>query len=217
MTAGHLFAPERAYRVQRSTNTDTPLPPEEPMGENPPDGAIVDYALNHPASRVVLTFYDNSRHVVRRFSSDDAAPSPIPHLDKPAYWERPFVKLSTAAGMHRFAWDLREAPPSADQDLPISAVPHDTPRIPQGPLVVPGRYLVSLDVDGHVLESMVDVVMDPRVVISSEALEAQYQLARRLTSLANRSYDAAAKSRNNTAMAAFTKINEAAVGLAGYR
>lgn len=60
---------------------------------------------------------------------------------------------------------------------------------------------------------MVDVVMDPRVVISSEALEAQYQLARRLTSLANRSYDAAAKSRNNTAMAAFTKINEAAVGL----
>ncbi len=211
--SGYLFAPERAYRVQRSTNTDTPLPPEEPLGENPPDGAIVDYVLNHPASRVVLTFYDNSRHVVRRFSSEDAAPSPIPHLDKPAYWERPFVKLSTAAGMHRFAWDLREAPPSADQDLPISAVPHDTPRIPQGPLVVPGRYLVSLDVDGHVLESMVDVVMDPRVVISSEALEAQYQLARRLTSLANRSYDAAAKSRNNTAMAAFTKINEAAVGL----
>jgi photosystem II stability/assembly factor-like uncharacterized protein len=209
----YLFAPERAYRVRRSTNTDTPLPPEEPMGENPPDGAIVDYTLNHPADRVVLVFYDNGRRVVRRFSSDDAAPAAIPHLDKPAYWERPFVKLSTAPGMHRFAWDLREAPPSADQDLPISAVPHDTPRIPQGPLVVPGRYLVSLNVDGHVMESMVDVVMDPRVVISNEALETQYLLAARLTTLANRSYNAAAKARNSTAAAAFTKINEGAVAL----
>jgi hypothetical protein len=161
----------------------------------------------------VLTFYDDSRHVVRRFSSDDAAPAPIPHLDKPAYWERPFVKLSTTAGMHRFTWDLREAPPSSDQDLPISAVPHDTPRVPQGPLVVPGRYLVSLDVDGHIMESPLEVVMDPRVVISNEALEAQYQLAARLTSLANRSYAAAAKARNNAAMAAFTKINGDAVAL----
>jgi photosystem II stability/assembly factor-like uncharacterized protein len=209
----YLFAPERAYRVRRSTNTDTPLPPEEPMGENPPDGAIVDYELNHPADRIVLTFYDNSRRVVRRFSSDDTAPAAIPHLAKPAYWERPFVKLSTAPGMHRFAWDLREAAPAADQDLPISAVPHDTPRVPQGPLVVPGRYLVSLNVDGHVMESTVEVVMDPRVVFSNEALETQYLLAARLTTLANRSYNAAAKARNNTAMAAFTKINQAAIAL----
>ena len=209
----YLFAPERAYRVRRSTNTDTPLPPEEPMGENPPDGAIVDYELNHPADRIVLTFYDNSRRVVRRFSSDATAPAAIPHLAKPAYWERPFVKLSTAPGMHRFAWDLREAAPAADQDLPISAVPHDTPRVPQGPLVVPGRYLVSLNVDGHVMESTVEVVMDPRVVFSNEALETQYLLAARLTTLANRSYNAAAKARNNTAMAAFTKINQAAIAL----
>ena len=26
-------------------NTDTPLPPEEPRGENPPDGAILYYSL----------------------------------------------------------------------------------------------------------------------------------------------------------------------------
>src|SRR5579863_290845 len=210
----YLFAPERAYRVRRSTNTDTPLPPEEPMGENPPDGAIVDYELNHPAKRVVLSFYDDKRQLVRRFSSEDAAPSPIPHLDKPTYWERAFVKPSTGTGMHRFVWDLREAPPAADQDLPISAVPRDTPRTPQGPLVIPGRYLVSLDVDGHVMESMVDVVMDPRVVISNEALKAQYLLAAQLTSLANKSYDAAAKAGKNAAAAAvFIKINEAAAAL----
>jgi hypothetical protein len=115
--------------------------------------------------------------------------------------------------MHRFVWDLREAPPLADQDLPISAVPHDTPRTPQGPLVLPGLYTVRLDVDGRTVQRPLEIVMDPRVVISMEALEAQYQLAARLTSLANKSYEAAAKARNSTATAAFTKINGAAAAL----
>ncbi|HEV3092221.1 MAG TPA: hypothetical protein VGX91_12350, partial [Candidatus Cybelea sp.] len=83
----HLFTPQRAYRVRRSTNTDTPLPPEEPKGTNPPDGAIVDYALTSPAYRVTLAFYDSAGRLVRRYSSADAEPPPIAHLDKPAYWE----------------------------------------------------------------------------------------------------------------------------------
>ncbi len=40
---GFLFTPAPAYRVRRDQNTDTPLPPEEPAGTNPPDGAIIDY------------------------------------------------------------------------------------------------------------------------------------------------------------------------------
>ena len=40
-----LFAPELAYRVRWDTNTDTPLPPDEPAGQNPPDGAIFNYYL----------------------------------------------------------------------------------------------------------------------------------------------------------------------------
>ncbi len=147
VAAPHLFVPEHAYRVRRSTNTDTPLPPEEPAGQNPPDGAIVNYALASPANHVALSFYDTEGHLERRFSSDDTPPAPIPNLDKPAYWERPFVRPATSAGMHRFAWDLREtAPRSTVQDLPISAVPHDTPRTPEGLLVPPGSYLVRLSV-----------------------------------------------------------------------
>ena len=117
--------------------------------------------------------------------------------------------------MHRFVWDLREPPPLAiSQDLPISAVPHDTPRVPEGPLVLPDVYTVRLDVDGHTMQRPLRVVMDPRVVISNEALAAQYLLATRLTSLANKSYDAAAKARGNAvATAAFTRINEAAAAL----
>jgi hypothetical protein len=91
--------------------------------------------------------------------------------------------------MHRFVWDLREAPPrSFDQDLPISAVPHGTPRIPEGVLVVPGRYTVRLDVDGHTTERQLDVVMDPRVTVSQQSLEEQYRLSAALAAMMNHSY-----------------------------
>src|SRR5206468_3646407 len=40
-----LFKPQTAYRVRWNTNTDTPLPPDEPAAPNPPEGAIIDYYL----------------------------------------------------------------------------------------------------------------------------------------------------------------------------
>src|SRR5207244_4039463 len=40
-----LFKPQVALRVRANLNTDTPLPPDEPVGENPPDGAMIDYFL----------------------------------------------------------------------------------------------------------------------------------------------------------------------------
>jgi photosystem II stability/assembly factor-like uncharacterized protein len=210
----HLFAPVRAFRVRRSLNSDTPLPPEEPRGENPPDGAIVDYALAAPARHVTLTILDGAGNAVRRYSSDDVPPAPIAHLDKPRYWERPFVRPATGAGMHRFVWDLRETPPRALQpDLPISAVPHDTPRVPEGPLVVPGRYTIVLEVDGRILQRRLEVAMDPRVSIAPSALREQYSLARELAAMMDRSYTvaAAAKARGDAGKArAFASLNDEA-------
>jgi photosystem II stability/assembly factor-like uncharacterized protein len=206
----HLFTPETAYRVRRSTNTDTPLPPEEPRGENPPDGAIVDYLLASPAQHVEISILDAAGREVRRFSSGDAVPAPIPNLDKPAYWERPFRRPGTAAGMHRFVWDLREPPPRAfEQALPISANPHDTPRVPEGPLVVPGRYTVRLTVDGRTRTQDLTVVMDPRVTISAAALAEQFALAQRLASLMNRSYAAGFRPLNASAAALLDDIEGA--------
>ncbi|HEV2664985.1 MAG TPA: glycoside hydrolase, partial [Blastocatellia bacterium] len=49
-----LFKPRTAIRVRRSVNTDTPIPPEEPMGQNPPDGAILNYWLKSDAKEVRL-------------------------------------------------------------------------------------------------------------------------------------------------------------------
>jgi photosystem II stability/assembly factor-like uncharacterized protein len=213
----HLFAPARTFRVRRSTNTDTPLPPEEPTGENPPDGAVIDYALAAPARRVTIAIYDANGDEVRRYASDDPEPGPIPHLDKPAYWERPFVRPATGAGMHRFVWDLREpAPRALEEDLPISAVPHDTPRVPQGPLVLPGRYTVRLSADGVSQERPLLVAMDPRVSISQSELARQLALSNRIVAAINLSYERAAQAKaagDVKSAAVFADINDQAVSL----
>ena len=86
----HLFRPSAAYRVRRSENTDTPLPPEEPAGQNPPDGAIVYYYLKSAATApVTLEIFDAARKLVRRYASNDK-PEPIdPSVNVPTYWIRP--------------------------------------------------------------------------------------------------------------------------------
>lgn len=205
-----FFQPALAYRMRRSVNTDTPLPPEEPTGENPPDGAILDYTLASPAQRVTISIVDSNGRLVRRYSSAEAAPAPIPHLDKPAYWERPFARPATGTGMHRFVWDLRETPPRApQQDLPISAVPHRTPREPEGPLVVPGRYTVALDVDGRTMERALTVAMDPRVRISRAALLEQFGLAMQLVRIMNGTAERSRRRINDQAAALLDTVEGA--------
>ena len=172
-----LFKPGDAYRIRRSTNTDTPLPIDEPAGENPPDGALIDYAL--PASTagpVTLEVLDSAGKVLRRFSSEDkpyATPGELAKQLIPLYWLAPQQSLPATPGLHRWVWDLRATTPIAtDYEYPISAVPHRTPRTPQGPLVVPGRYNLRLTANGQTLTSTLTVKMDPRVKITSAELAA---------------------------------------------
>ncbi len=191
----YLFKPANAYRVRRDTWSDTPLPPEEPAGQNPPDGAIIDYALASDArGPVTIAIYDAAGRLAREYKSIDK-PAPIdPEITVPTYWVRtPRVPAATA-GLHRFVWDYRYATPrSVSYDYPISAIEHDTPLVPQGVLAMPGRYTVKLTADGHTSTQSFVLKMDPRVNIGTAALREQYDLATRIVSLMNRTY-AAAKS-----------------------
>ena len=181
-SSAYLFQPEVAYRIKRDTNTDTPIPPDEPAGKNPPDGAIIDYYLGSaPASNfpVMLEIYDSAGSLVRRYSSSDKPEEVDPkRLAVPTYWIRPYQPLSAAPGMHRFVWDLhyprpKDIPPS----FPISAVHRDTPAEPMGPAVMPGEYTIRLIGGNHRLERRLTVKEDPRVTTPLEALRQQFDLS----------------------------------------
>src|SRR5271157_1743802 len=159
----HLFAPRPTWRFPRDTNTDTPLPPEEPAGKNPPDGAIVYYYLKTaPAGLLTLEIFDSTGKSVRRFSSADKAP-PVPaDLNVPAYWLRPFQPLSSEPGMHRFIWDLHgPAGGGGRGGPPISAVYMDTPN-GEGPWLPAGSYTVKLTAGGQTYTQPLVVKPDPR-------------------------------------------------------
>jgi len=178
--SAQLFAPQVAYRVKRNVNTDTPLPPEEPVGQNPPDGSIINYYLPTDArGPVTLEIYDSKNQLVRRYSSaDKAEPIDEKPFQVPSYWFRPPQVLSTKAGLQRFVWDLMYAPPPAfSHGFPISAIYKDTPLYPQGPSVLPGTYMVKLTVDGRTSSQPVTVKMDPRVKTSTAGLTQQFDLS----------------------------------------
>ncbi len=197
----HLFKPAAAIRARRSTYTDTPVPPDEPNGENPPDGAIVDYFLSKPASgAVTLEILDGSGKLVRRFSSEDKPELSAEELQKqliPIYWVRPAKSLSADAGMHRWVWDLRyPAPVSTSHEYPISAVPGNTPRGPLGPLALPGQFSVRLTVNGASYTAPFTVKMDPRVKIAQSGLAQMFQAQTRLADIYSRSTTALLQARS---------------------
>jgi hypothetical protein len=197
----YLFNPEAAYRVRRSTNPDTPIPPDEPAGQNPPDGAILDYFFTQPASGpVTLEIVDAQGKLVRRFSSTDKPEVTQAELEKqliPLYWIRMPKNLSASAGMHRWVWDLHyPSPASLQHTYPISAVPYDTPRTPQGPIALPGEYTTRLAVNGHTFTASLTLKMDPRVNASPADLEKQFDLEMRLASELTTSTEAVRQARS---------------------
>jgi photosystem II stability/assembly factor-like uncharacterized protein len=177
----HLYAPQTAMRIRGDMNPPTPWPADMATGENPPDGAMIDYYLGPNFSgAVMLEIADSKGDVISRFKS----PDPVPPLDArypvPTLWARPPRVLSAAPGHHRFLWDMQypQVPgmstgPDADQ-----AVPYNTPSVSTAPWVLPGNYTVRLIADGKTISEPLKVVMDPRVKTSTADLQEQFKVSK---------------------------------------
>jgi photosystem II stability/assembly factor-like uncharacterized protein len=174
-----LYKPQTAYRVRYSLYTDTPVPQEEPAGQNPPDGAIINYFLRDPQQSVVLEITDSKGNLVRAFSSKDK-PYEIPDVNIPEYWIRPQQILSGERGSHRFVWDLHYAPLDVPPSYPISAVYGNTAPSATSPWVMPGTYTIKLKVGDQVYTQPLTVKMDPRVKTSSVELQQQHDFSVRV-------------------------------------
>jgi photosystem II stability/assembly factor-like uncharacterized protein len=163
-----LYRPQMTVRVDGDAFPGTPIPPEEPTADNPPNGAVLDYYLPGTAQAVALGVYDSSHTMVRRVTSAPKQPTrrtPLPIAER---WFPTPQRLETSAGMHRFiwnlAWDLSGAPEDNEPD-------DGEGRIPHAPRVAPGTYTVELQVNGeNVSTEPLVLIKDPR----SPATQAQF-------------------------------------------
>jgi photosystem II stability/assembly factor-like uncharacterized protein len=195
--ATFLFKPKLTYRFRRNKNTDTPLPPEEPAGKNPPDGAIINYRLAADAGTpVVLDILDEAGSAIRTFSSADSIEPIENDLNVPTYWVRPQQRVATGRGTHRFVWDLHYPPPKVlGHDYPISAIYGDTPRFLLGPAVLPGTYTVRLTANGKSSTQPLTIKMDPRVQITDAGLRLQRNIGVRMNDAISRDFAALSEVR----------------------
>ena len=178
----HLFHPSDAWRIRGNENRDTPWPPSTPVGENPPDGAIIDYWLKDNVKEISLKISDEDGNIIREFSNSDVPEK----LNAERYFDKRWLGTpqlpSDKSGMHRFIWDLRyKRPPALKYDYAISGLwMKGTPLKPQGPLVLPGTYVVTLTVDGKEYNQQLNVKMDPRVDVTVEELKQQLEFAQNI-------------------------------------
>ncbi|HZW59257.1 MAG TPA: hypothetical protein VFE85_03090, partial [Woeseiaceae bacterium] len=168
-----LVAPAAAIRLRYNQNKDTPLPPEEPTGENPPAGAVLDYILpddfSGPARLEILAA---DGRVIRAFDSETVPVLPKARIYFAETWLGTPQALPAEPGHHRFVWNLRyPPPPTLASEYSIAAVPGEpTPILPEGAFVLPGHYTVRLTAGRETVSQPLAVVLDPRVEVDGDTL-----------------------------------------------
>jgi photosystem II stability/assembly factor-like uncharacterized protein len=196
--AAHLFPPRDPYRVDWGHADATAA---HPVGDNPPSGAGFTYWLKEPRQTVTVTVLDSAGRVIRTFTSrqdsltaaDSAAAAPalqarrdsltragldsmrvdsvlgdtLKDEDKPWPHRPPAPpRVPDKAGLNRFAWNLRYPGPAAFWGMNDIGT--------DGPMALPGRYRVRLEVGGQRYEQSFRVLEDPRVHASPAALARQF-------------------------------------------
>jgi photosystem II stability/assembly factor-like uncharacterized protein len=176
-SAAWLFAARRAVRVHPAGFQGTPEPKDEPAGENPPEGAALDYWLAPGATApVTLEILDSRGEPVRRFASTDAAPAPDLHkIVTTPDWVAVDAPLAATPGLHRVVWNLRYAVPKE-----LTGLARFANAAVWAP---PGRYTVRLTAGGRTMTQPLEIARDPRIAASDADLTAQFALAREVESL----------------------------------
>ncbi len=158
-----LFKPETAYRLD---GPNFPLPKTATIGQNPASGAVVYFNLNDkPAKEVKLIFSDLNGKELRTFigrAKGAEGPGGGPG--------GPTDVFQYEVGLNRFVWDTRLSGATRFPGLVLWA--GDL----RGPKVVPGAYQVTLVVDGEKQAQSFEIKKDPRVTVTPEEFQAQFDM-----------------------------------------
>ena len=90
-----------------------------------------------------------------------------------------------AAGLNRITWDLRHDP--LDQDTTRYEVPN-LDAGPEGPLVLPGTFVVRVTAGAETHEQLLEVRPDPELPLSAEERRARYDFTMALFGLQSSAY-----------------------------
>jgi photosystem II stability/assembly factor-like uncharacterized protein len=161
-----LYQPQTALRLHYPTEFDK----RQPVGDNPPPGAIIDYYFKSaPKDEVTLDIVDGQGKLVRHLSSKEKKES-----EQPPEWPDRQERVKTIPaneGMNRFAWDTRYNDPI---QIPGAFYGGDGPK---GPLALPGDYQVKLTVAGKTQTAPLHLAIDPRTKGQEGALQKQFTLS----------------------------------------
>jgi hypothetical protein len=181
-----LFTPSPAVRFFASGR------PQPGLGQNPPSGALVYYALASAPKEdeeITLEFLDATGTVLRKLSNKPKADPAAPAGDDDGP-PRPPQKLSAKAGLNRAVWDLRGEEATRFKGLILWS--GET----RGPIVPPGRYQVRLTAGGQTLTQPLEVRKDPRLATTEADFAKQYDLRRKIRDKLTESHEAIVRLRD---------------------
>ena len=174
-----LYQPQTALRLHYPDEFDK----RQPVGDNPPPGAIINYYFKTaPKEEVSLEILDSSGKVVRHLSSKEKKEG-----EQPPEWPDRVERAKTIPaneGMNRFAWDLRYDDPIQIPGAFYFGVG------PRGPLALPGDYQVKLTVGGKSQTAPLHLAIDPRTKGAEAALQNQLTLAMQVNDCMSRLHQA---------------------------
>ena len=170
-------------------------------GENPPDGVIVSYYLKRqPQGEVKLTFLDAQGREIRTFSSEaKQAPADAEHTTAASEMkeeaknkdkDKKEPRVHKEAGSNRFVWNMRYPEATKVEGYVASDAAM------AGPVVPPGTYQVRLAVENQEFSAPFEIRKDPRVQVTQEDLEAQFDLRMKIREKLSETHDAINMIRN---------------------
>ncbi|MBI5876922.1 MAG: glycosyl hydrolase [Chloroflexi bacterium] len=176
-----------AFKVVEKTPGGDKIEKPIDAGENPPEGVIVQYALQEkPEGDIGLRILDAQGNLIREFTSKEATEE-----QKKAGDSDP--RITKDAGANRFVWNMRY--PDA-RKLLDSKGRGGTDQLVAGPMVPPGAYQAQLVAGGQTYTQSFEIVKDPRVQATQADFDAQFGLAVKVNRKVNETHEAIIRLRD---------------------
>jgi photosystem II stability/assembly factor-like uncharacterized protein len=155
LAAEAAFVSARPVQQRLEVSGGWPLGAAAYSGENPPDGAVI-------------TYYQRSRHLFGKLKIEVLNEQGQVVDELPA---------SSRRGLNRVVWTMHLPPPSVPPAVQLAE------NGTQGVRVLPGRYTVRMQKNGHVYDTPISVGLDRRVGWNEADRRAQFAAAQEVYGL----------------------------------